>query len=480
VQSERIAFEARQRGADEALDLGVIMARHWWWPLQKVWLLAAVPFALTLAVLPVGADWKLLLFWWFKPLYELAPLYLLSQRVFGERPSTGQCLGQWIRTALRYGPALLTLRRLDVARSFNTPVSVLESQSGKARRRRLRVLHLRGSGQAVWFTIICANAELVVALSLIALMRSLVPSEFVHGFLPALMQQRSLLYLVYGLGMALIAPFYVAGGFSLYLNRRIDLEAWDIDLVFRRLAGRIARIAPVLVLAVILGTLSRPSQAEAPRLSPAASRAEIGAVLAGAAFHHRVHHRRPTLVGFAHDAKRSGEQSAGYPQWLRQLVKGAAGVVRWILWALVLTLLVWCLVRVRRWLAAQSDPPDGDGAAGPAAIVPLADGTARADGDVLALLEQGRMRASLALLYRQVLETLSGRYELQLEAGATEQDCLDRIAAVGEPEVQAFFCELTAAWQGLAYAHEEPERADIIRLHGRWQRLGGSEGETRG
>jgi hypothetical protein len=31
-----------------------------------------------------------------------------------------------------------------------------------------------------------------------------------------------------------LEPFYVAGGFALYLNRRAELEAWDIEQEFRR------------------------------------------------------------------------------------------------------------------------------------------------------------------------------------------------------------------------------------------------------
>jgi hypothetical protein len=38
--------------------------------------------------------------------------------------------------------------------------------------------------------------------------------------------------LLYPLAIIAIEPFYVAGGFALYVNRRIWLEGWDIDLIF--------------------------------------------------------------------------------------------------------------------------------------------------------------------------------------------------------------------------------------------------------
>ena len=47
--------------------------------------------------------------------------------------------------------------------------------------------------------------------------------------------------LVFSIGYALtigfVEPFYVAAGFALYLNRRAELEAWDIEQEFRRAFG---------------------------------------------------------------------------------------------------------------------------------------------------------------------------------------------------------------------------------------------------
>jgi hypothetical protein len=38
----------------------------------------------------------------------------------------------------------------------------------------------------------------------------------------------------YAVVLLFLEPFYVAGGFALYLNRRAELEAWDIEQEFRR------------------------------------------------------------------------------------------------------------------------------------------------------------------------------------------------------------------------------------------------------
>ena len=46
-----------------------------------------------------------------------------------------------------------------------------------------------------------------------------------HALAPTLRTRWSVLFL---------EPFYVAAGFAMYLNRRAELEAWDIEQEFRR------------------------------------------------------------------------------------------------------------------------------------------------------------------------------------------------------------------------------------------------------
>ena len=44
--------------------------------------------------------------------------------------------------------------------------------------------------------------------------------------------------LAYLVALFLIEPLYVASDFTLYLNRRTELEGWDIEIAFRQLAAR--------------------------------------------------------------------------------------------------------------------------------------------------------------------------------------------------------------------------------------------------
>jgi hypothetical protein len=38
----------------------------------------------------------------------------------------------------------------------------------------------------------------------------------------------------YPVAALFMEPFYVAAGFAMYLNRRVELEAWDIEQELRR------------------------------------------------------------------------------------------------------------------------------------------------------------------------------------------------------------------------------------------------------
>ena len=50
---------------------------------------------------------------------------------------------------------------------------------------------------------------------------------------------RWLLFALYTAVCALMAPFAVSCGFMLYISRRVELEAWDIELGFRNLNARL-------------------------------------------------------------------------------------------------------------------------------------------------------------------------------------------------------------------------------------------------
>ena len=50
-----------------------------------------------------------------------------------------------------------------------------------------------------------------------------------------------------------IEPFYIGAGFGLYLDRRTQIEGWDIEIAFRRMRRRLQALLPALLVACALG-----------------------------------------------------------------------------------------------------------------------------------------------------------------------------------------------------------------------------------
>jgi len=134
----------------------------------------------------------------------------------------------------------LTFRRFDFARSFNLPVFLLEGLKGKRRRQRMKVLQKNTRGHAVLLTVAFVHIEQALQFSLIVLAMLLFPGysglpiwEWMTGQEPPL-AFTICTNVLYVLTMTVLEPIYVASGFTLYLNRRVELEAWDIEVDLRR------------------------------------------------------------------------------------------------------------------------------------------------------------------------------------------------------------------------------------------------------
>jgi len=254
VSPDGLTVKIRTRAHWEAIDLGLALVQTYWRSLYAAWLAVVLPvvfLALTLTYLLNSNDndyvYGMYLLWWLKPLYDRVLLHVLSRAVFGETVS-------W-RGALRTIPGLLrhsglfralTWGRFSPKRSFKLPIWQLEGVKGQTRRRRLA--SLKGDG-AVRLLFVCATFEVILMLGMLGLILMMLPPEFVPSrpelFSDFFTADKAPLWfkviysLIYLLAISIIEPFYVAAGFTLYLNRRTELEGWDIELGFRTLAARL-------------------------------------------------------------------------------------------------------------------------------------------------------------------------------------------------------------------------------------------------
>ena len=225
------------------------MLRAWSGPVYRAWCGTFIPFAalVTLALWP-WPEISGLVIWWCKPIFDRVLLYVYSQCAFGVEPTVRDVYRALPSILRRSGLlAWLTVYRLGPARSFLLPIWLLERQHGRAARARGRLLKRRAGSYAVWLTMTCA----VMGVALYASSRSfvfeaLVPigreglfswDQWTSGSLRP--HERSRSSTLFATAAACVTePLYIASGFSLYLNRRAELEAWDVELRFRSLAQR--------------------------------------------------------------------------------------------------------------------------------------------------------------------------------------------------------------------------------------------------
>ncbi|MGD0504173.1 MAG: hypothetical protein ABSD02_15650 [Steroidobacteraceae bacterium] len=239
MQIEAISVVLRPRSIWEGCDLGVRLLQSWLRPVYRTYLAVALPlFALCLLTDPIAGWLPTLLIWLSKPWLDRTALFALSRALFGQR-TTLEDLWDHRREVWLTGLATaLTSQRLSASRSFKQPILQLEGLSGAALGSRVRQLTARHRGTARAMTVAFANAEFALTVSALSLQIWLSPhaSEIPRDWLSAAPEFMSSFKtsIAYAAAVAFLEPFYVAAGFGMYINRRVELEAWDIEQEFRR------------------------------------------------------------------------------------------------------------------------------------------------------------------------------------------------------------------------------------------------------
>lgn len=523
---DRLAVRARLRSPWESIDLGTALARRHWWPLFLVWLLpAALVFAAAFWLLRDSPGWALFIVWWLKPVYDRLPLFIASRALFGETVSAGAALRQFFAQNRRDWFPWISWRRLSATRSFDMPVTLLEQSSGAARAARIGVLHRKHASAATWLTLTGIHLETFLFLALLALIYLLIPEQVQIEWMPLL--GSGTLWLEWGsnlltlLVMAAVAPFYILSGFCLYIGRRIELEAWDIEIQFRSLRDRHLReqeqrrkrasrapaaVQLLLLCAVTLATAMPVDSARAETTSaPVQSRETIDRVLAGEDFH-----KMEEVSGWR--LKEIDREEGEYPEWLIALLEwlesltfdggDAEAKSNWgptvgllieiLLWLAAIGLLAYLLWRYRepilqslRWRrrkpqARRTTPETLFGLDVRQSSLP--DDVC---AEVLRLWAAGDQRGGLGLLYRATLAHLIEGYQFEFGDHLTESECAqlvrqrqsrqaprpddeEPLRPVGAA-LSDFVQQLTGAWQQLAYAHRAPQTASVQTLCDQWR-----------
>ncbi len=513
MRIDQLDVVLRARSQWEAMELGTALVRRHAWAIWKPWLLVTLPvFALlNLAGLWLDNFWlPAFLMWWLKPLFERIPLYVISRGAFGAVPGTLETLRAQLRWGWRGIGAYLGWRRLTPARSLLMPVDLLEGGDGRQRGMRRRALGGASYGHATLLTSVCWHFELVLQLAGIALIFMFVPIDSLPESLRA---SWSLIgddtpawawigfnLLAWG-AMTVIGPFYSGAGFGLYLNRRTQLEAWDVEIAFRRLRERLAKLAPLLALVLLLGvaplraqqsnalpesvlsnhkdTAAAPSNSVVPATPDAVfgrGDADIDGFrqAAARAYEDPQLGSKRTVKKWVFKPKdapeKKNDSDSNVPSILQAIGKLVALVSESILWIVIGALLIALALTARWWLPwlrgtgrrkpTPESPVQHDALLIPEVLPPDILGSARR------LWREGKPRHALALLYRASVEVLGQRADIILPPGATEAQCLRASRRMPVEADRTLFARMVRTWQYAAYAGRLPDEDEFEALVG--------------
>jgi hypothetical protein len=534
VNLEQVTAEIRPRGEWESVDFGARMIRRDAAAIYKVWFGVTLPMlglaSLFILFTPVG--WLgTLLYWWFEPVADGPILRIISRRLFGEPADARAALRDTLRLAWRNKLFLLTPYRFHFARSTAMPVTQLERLSGAPRQKRSKALNLRIFNYGTGVTIVYQHLLISLGLGIVLIGYAMVPAAyqdtigaawfdlaFYDGGRWAQLLNLLLLYCA----QSILEPWFVGAGFGLYINCRTQLEAWDIEVVFRRmLQRRAASMAAMLCCCLALGFVAMHSSTAQAQVSNAGS--QLSEQMVDEAIYEQVgdaaDEQEPDAAGAKTPIGNAGAFSGHWSDdeiapaikaieqdedlqssatverrqlivtpdevedaqldigWWQDLLhvtgESLSILIEISLWLILAALLLLLLLTRDRWLVYFGYERHAR-AARQRVIIAGGEVTAESlpddlPGEVRRLWLLGRHREALSLLYRASVFSAVTRHGVHLPRGATESDCIVAVDAVSQPQRAAFFRRIVRAWVRCAYGFAPPDDAEVLPLLSDWQ-----------
>ncbi|MDR3173030.1 MAG: hypothetical protein LBU19_02160 [Treponema sp.] len=188
--------------------------------------------------------WSWVILWWLSPLFDRLILHVAAKRFFEPQASLsglfrglGGSLGRGLAGDLLW-------RRLSPWRAAMLPLRLLEERSRKNRRRireRKRSLSQGGLHFCIFLTFWCFTLQWILlageAFFVFMISRLFSDPQF-SSFSDFFLGKGLFYYTGWCVNFLVVESVYVCMGFGLYLNSRVEVEGWDIELLFRNFAAR--------------------------------------------------------------------------------------------------------------------------------------------------------------------------------------------------------------------------------------------------
>ena len=466
MQLDELQIALRPRSGWEAIDLGFVIARMWGPKMLLSWFLVACP-VLLLALWIDSTFWSLFVLWFCKPYYERAMLRILSNAVFGYATVLPYNPANWKNRGERGFLFILrfVLLRFSMVRAMKMPLSELEEAPPDLYRERARNMFRQAGGHIQYLTILGFLLEwglfFAIVLSLILLVSPDLQSlreNFNHLFNNVLAPwwQPYFVEATYFLVLMAVAPLYVSAGFSLYLNRRTELEGWDIELGFRNLARRVVALSVTVLLVVAVpeplmaNTESQQNVEALERFdeSPASSKSQIEAILAEEVWNEPQTTRVPKFL-----QPREGLGEDEEEQVQSTLFGGIVALIAKVALVIVVVIFLGILIArldfsSMRWFKRHDATREDSSTVEPQAIRYR---DSKAVAAARAAWEAEDSRTAMSIIYTAAVQRVEAQFHLNIDDSDTEEDCIRKCSQL-EIRVRDAFAKITRLWQGRAYA----------------------------
>ena len=282
------ALSLRRRSVWEALDSGILLWRNNFAYFIPFFALPAWVAAFCFRLLPGNfAYLSYLILWWLKPFFDRLLLHIVSGRFFAA-PGTVRLreLGRgMLKTIFRFLLGDLLWRRFSPWRAARMPIRILEQANRKQYRLRKKTLAAGGLNFCSFISFLLLVMEAVLLLGeilfVVIIAQMFFPDPF--SYMRDNMETMELfIYAAYCFNFIIAESLYVCMGFALYINSRVEIEGWDLQLLFQKFSGTgsgssgaVKKTVLLLCLLFLLFPAARaspgeaaPSQAEAVEYFP--------------------------------------------------------------------------------------------------------------------------------------------------------------------------------------------------------------------
>ena len=503
---DNVTVEMRPRSEWEATDFGARMIRRDAAAIYKVWFAVTLPLlAIAMLVVFFTPYWSfaLLLYWWFEPVADGAILRVISRRLFGEDANVRETLRAVPILAWKNRLFLLTPYRLHFARSVAMPVTQLEGLGGSARRARSKVLNLKIFNYGVGISAAYEHLVLALYIGIILIGTTFIPAAYLDTlgdswtdlfWLDSSPTATAARLLVFYAAQTALQPWFVGAGFGLYINCRTQLEAWDIEVAFRRMvqrrAGTVAAAALLAMLIIPPLVSPTPAYAQEPEAAETEQPTEDDPGFVGFWTDDEVSVAMEAIL--ASDALNTTEETEEWQRRrdvepepdteekdmsaldaaLERLFNVISMTIEFGLWITVAVVILIIFLMRNRWLPYVGFETSSRPAA---RKIYLAGGELTADqlpDDIVAEVQKawraGRKREALSLLYRGSVFAAVTEHGVRLPRSATEGACIRAVAAQTDNACSGFFRRVVHVWVRCAYGNQDPSDDAVLPLCSEW------------